>query len=381
MYKSTSMKRTAGIVAWACGSLFTVFCVLYLYVMQSDLLTATQHLLSKGQTVYFPLWGTVIITSVSVVLPYLYRKIIIFPLRFHALYYFPSCLLLGLLTAMVPAGGWSVSLTVGGGALLVWTFLYLFVAWAVMHYPDRQSEKYSLPVYLWPNFILLGVFMVMTGQVGNTNDVCHYRLKMEREITEGLDSCVLETGRLSLHADRGMTAMRVFALSRTGRLGEKLFDYPQYYGSDGLIPDRADSIHACDWTSDLFRHLGGKPGKGAERATRFLELLSEMPSATPAVNDYLLCAYLLDKNLDAFVSVLPRFYVINESLPHYYKEALVLYDRLHTMPVIVYKDEAVETNLNDFLHFAAQFKDKTERSNQCRRMYGNTYWWYYYFQK
>lgn len=375
------MKRTAGIIAWACGSLFTLFSVLYLYVMQSDLLTATQHVLSKGQTEYSPFWGTVVITCVLVVLPYLYRKVVTFPLRFHALYYFPSCLLLGLLTTLAPAGAWSVGLSVGWGALVVWTVAYLFAMWAVMHYPDRQSDKYGLSVYLWPNFFLLCLLLVMTGQLGNTDEICHYRLKMEREIVEGRDSCVLETGRGSLHADRGMTAMRMFSLSRTGQLGEKIFDYPQYYGSDGLMPQLSDTVHACDWTRELYRHLGGRPGRGAERATRFFELLSELPSATPAVKDYLLCAYLLDKNLDGFVQALSRCYAVDGSLPHYYKEALILYDRLHTTPVLVYKDAAIETNLNDFLQYAAQFTNGTERSNQCRRMYGNTYWWYYYYQE
>lgn len=381
MYKTTFMKRTAGIVAWACGSLFTVFSVLYLYVMQSDLLTATQHLLSKGQTMYSPFWGAVIITCVLVVLPYLFRKVVTFPLRFHALYYFPSCLLLGLLAAIVPAGGWAVRLDVALGVPVAWGVFYLFAVWAVMHFPDRQSDKYDLSAYLWPNFFSLCLLLAMTGHIGNTDETCHYRLKMERDITEGRDSCVLETGIGSLHADHGMTAMRMFSLSRTGMLGEKLFDYPQYYGSDGLMPQAADTIHAYDWTKDLYRHLGGKPGRGTERATRFFELLSVQPSATPAVKDYLLCAYLLDKNLDGFVQALPLYYDTDGRLPHYYKEAIVLYDRLHTTPVLVYKDAAIETNLEDFLQYAARFTNRTERSNQCRRMYGNTYWWYYYYQE
>lgn len=381
MYRTTFKKRTAHIVSWACGSLFTIFSGLYLYVMQSDLLTTTQHLLSKGQTVYSPVWGTAIITSVLLLLPYLYRKAVVFPLRFHALYYFPSFLILGLLTAMVPDGAWNVSLSFGYGTVAAYAILYLSVMWMVMHYPDSQTGSQGAFVCLWPNFFILSLFMIMAGHLGNTDDVCHYRLKMERETVEGSDSRVLETGRNSLAADRGMTAMRMFALSRKGILGEKLFDYPQYYGSEGLMPCSSDTVHAYDWVSEFYRYIGGRPGRGAGRATRFFELLSERPTASPAVKDYLLCAYLLDKNPDAFVSALPRFYAVSDSLPHYYKEALVLYGRLHTSPAIVYKDAAIEANMNDFFHYAAQFRDETERSNQCRRMYGNTYWWYYYYQK
>lgn len=381
MHKTSFMKRTARIVSWACGSFFTIFSVLYLYRMQPDSLATTQYVLSMGQTVYSPFWGTTIITFMLLLFPFLLRRVLVLPVRFHALYYFPSCVLLGLLTAMVPDVAGGVGWSAGFVSLTVYIILFLLLTWTVLHFPDRQTEKQDVFADLWPNFLLLSLSFLVTGHLGNTNDVYHYRLKMEKAVVENDDSCTLAIGYRSLEADRSMTAMRMFSLSRNGQLGDKLFDYPQYYGSEGLLPDVADSIHVHNWPKQLFRYLGGKPGKGAERATRFFELLSEMPSATPAVNDYLLCSYLLDKNLNAFVSVLPRIYAIDDRLPLHYKEALVLYDRMHTTPAVVYKDAAIETNLNDFLRFAAQFKDKTERSNQCHRMYGNTYWWYYYFQK
>ena len=69
MYKPTYKKRTARMISWVCGSLFTLFSLLYLFVMQADLLATAQHLLSKGQTVYSPLWGTVIITLLLLLLP------------------------------------------------------------------------------------------------------------------------------------------------------------------------------------------------------------------------------------------------------------------------------------------------------------------------
>ena len=84
---------------------FTLFSLLYLFVMQADLLATAQHLLSKGQTVYSPLWGTVIITLLLLLLQGVFRRIMVYPLRFHALYYFPSCVVLGLLTSIVPQTG------------------------------------------------------------------------------------------------------------------------------------------------------------------------------------------------------------------------------------------------------------------------------------
>lgn len=380
MYRTTFIKKAARMVSWVCGFLFTAFCVLYLYIMQADLLSTAQFLLSEGQTAYSPVWGTAVITVVLLLLVWLYRKVVTFPVRFHAFYYFPPCQFLGCLTSVTSADGWNVYMSFGISSLLVFILLYLAAVWMVMHFPDRSTEKHDMYAYLWPNFLFLSLFMLMTAYTGNTDEVYHYRLKMEREITDGCDSCVLATGRESLAADRNMTAMRMFALSRADLLGEQLFRYPQYYGSDGLMPAPSDTVHVYDWPSEWYKHVGGRPGRGIERAARFFELLSERPSATSAVKDYWLCACLLDKDLDAFAAVLPRFYTVNDSLPHYYKEALSLYGRLRTTPAIVYRNEAVETNMRDFFRYAAQFENETERANQCRRMYGHTYWWYYYYQ-
>lgn len=380
MHESSNKKRTARILEWVCGSLFTLFSLLYLYVMQADLLATAQHLLSKGQTVYSPLWGAVIITWLLWLLQKGYRRAIAYPLRFHALYYFPSCLVLGLLTSIVPRSGWSVQLSAHWVWVLVAVLVYVLVSWIALHYPDRKNSSQSIFSYLWVNFLCLCVQFCVVGGVADTNDVYHYRLKAERYVMDGNDSLALRVGSKSLHADRSLTSMRAFCLSRENLLGEKLFEYPQHYGSEGLMPAAADTIYVNGWLQLLYKHVGGKPGENVRSTTRFLELLSQRPSATPAVADYLLCAYLLDKNLDAFVEALPRYYVLDGSLPLYYKEALVLYSRLHTRPSVVYKDNAVEANMNDFHHFRMQYSDAVERSNQCRRMYGNTYWWYYYYQ-
>lgn len=381
MHESSNKKRTARILGWVCGSLFTLFSLLYLYVMQADLLATAQHLLSKGQTVYSPLWGAVIITWLLWLLQNVYRRTIAYPLRFHALYYFPSCLVLGLLTSIVPREGWEVQLSANWVWVIVSILVYVLVSWIALHYPDRKNGVQSLFPFLWGNFLCLAVQFCVVGGVANTDDVYHYRLKVERYVMEENDSMALHVGEESLQADRSLTALRAFALSREGALGERLFDYPQYYGSEGLMPDSADTIYVHGWLQLLYKHVGGKPGGNVKSATRFFELLSQRPSAEPAARDYLLCAYLLDKNLDAFVAALPRYYGLDAALPLYYKEALVLYSRLHTRPAVVFKDNAVEANLDDFHHFRAQYADPVERSNQCRRMYGNTYWWYYYYQE
>ena len=223
---------------------------------------------------------------------------------------------------------------------------------------------------------------VLHGKQHSQYERCIPLPAQSREIPRRRAGLVGVASRSQIIADRPKPdCHESVALSRENLLGEKLFDFPQYNGSQGLLPSLSDTTYAHDWTKALYKHLGGKPGKNLKDNTRFLELLSQRPSATAAAKDYLLCAYLLDKNLDAFVTVLPRCHEVNDNLPLHYKEALILYNRLHTTPAITYKNSVIETNLNDFLHYGMQYTHATERSNQCRRMYGNTYWWYYYYQK
>ncbi|MCD8318228.1 MAG: DUF6057 family protein, partial [Paraprevotella sp.] len=339
-----------------CGSLFTLFTVLYLSVMQTDLLATAQHLLSKGQTLYSPWAGTGIVTSLLLLFSWVLRKFIRYPLRFHALYYFLPCVVLGLLTSIVPGGGWQVRLSAPAGFVFFCLFLFVVVSWVGLQILDHKHIMLRLFSFLWGNLLLLALQFGMVGAMADTNDVYHYRLRAEKQLVEGRNEAVLQVGRKSLQSDRGLTAIRAFALSRCGMMGDELFEYPQYYGSDGLMPSPSDTAYTYNWASMSYTYVGGRPGKGIHHATLFFERLMQYPSATPAVRDYLLCTYLLDKNLDAFAETLPKYYAVNDSLPLHYKEAVVLYDRLRTNPCVLYNEASVMTNFNDFVSYGMPYK-------------------------
>ena len=56
------MKNQGVLTRVMCTFVFTLFCFYYLYCYQADLLTVTQHILSKGQTHYNHFVGAVLIT-------------------------------------------------------------------------------------------------------------------------------------------------------------------------------------------------------------------------------------------------------------------------------------------------------------------------------
>lgn len=97
--------------------------------------------------------------------------------------------------------------------------------------------------------------------------------------------------------------------------------------------------------------------------------------------DYMLCGYLLDKKLDLFVREITKHYAVNDSvsLPKHYEEALLLYTHLHSTPYIIYKNDVMNADFQDF-----QKLENTILSAQCktalRDTYGNTYWYYYQYE-
>lgn len=97
---SLSYKRAARILTVACGLLFSIFSIVYLFVLQKDVVGALHYSLSQGKTHYSPLVGAIIITVVLLVFRWGINGLMGLKGPVRTLSYFPSCLLLGVLTRM-----------------------------------------------------------------------------------------------------------------------------------------------------------------------------------------------------------------------------------------------------------------------------------------
>lgn len=95
---SLSYKRAARILTVACGLLFSIFSIVYLFVLQKDVVGALHYSLSQGKTHYSPLVGAIIITVVLLVFRWGINGLMGLKGPVRTLSYFPSCLLLGVLT-------------------------------------------------------------------------------------------------------------------------------------------------------------------------------------------------------------------------------------------------------------------------------------------
>ncbi|MBP7105506.1 MAG: hypothetical protein KBA83_10310, partial [Fermentimonas sp.] len=116
------------------------------------------------------------------------------------------------------------------------------------------------------------------------------------------------------------------------------------------------------------------------RPMQYMQLLQNRHRLTRPAIDYLLCGYLLDRNLDAFVRDLRRYYKIDEKLPLHYREALTLYTHLRTNPLLIYHNSVMDTDYQDMIDLQSQFQNQTQRRSTVLDSYGSTYWSYYLYK-
>jgi len=384
--------NTAPLMRLLCALLFVAFTFSYLYFYQADLLTATQHLLSGGQTHYERTIGAVLITVVLYILHLGVLAISRLTHRAHSITYFPSLLALCVLTSIqVHSDG---TFTFGQWHWLSWVLLVLFIVIAYYFRKLSQFEEKIKPFYspirlLWGNVLTMCVMFFLVGLFSNHDDVFHYRMKVESCLLRRDYGGAIEVGKNSLVRDSNLTMLRIQALARKRLLGERLFEYPLCGGSSVMMPD---GKHLKSVFYPSYRFI------------RYPEL------------DYTLCGYLLDKKLDAFAHVmkahaadygLQEFLPVDQTakknksarsnksskaenpeetdttktvlpLPKHYREALVMYCRMHASPVINYHDDVADADYEDFLQIRRGEKDAHRRNSLLRDVYGNTYWYYFF---
>ena len=331
-------------------------------------------------------------------------------------------------------------------------------------YPRGELSKSEEEIRLATvSYMLFAVLMLLTVFIGNSDKIFHCRLKIERELLANRPLDALQEGKKMAEADSSLTSLRIFALSKAGLLGEKLFEYPIVGKSDMLFPNQ----RAVRWIilpdSLLLQHLFGlnpfdltekqeeteinqpvansneeltegsrsiaeqnkqltdgnrlfatknkQLQNGFRTVNKEKQILSEgsrlfdkenqrridfnrsiteknelfsdfaLRTRRKAACDYLLTACLLDKNLNQFALIVRKLYADIRSLPKHYREALILYTHLRSNPIIIYKDDVLDADFKDFQELDKKFSDKNMQRNAVQQVYGNTYWYYYFFQE
>lgn len=376
-----SKSQNTRLIRALCSMLFIAFVFIYVYCYQADLLAFTQHVLSDGRTRYDRLLGALLITAVLYVVHLGVFSLSRLRSYGYALSFFPSSLLLAALT--------DVDLTTPHLYHSFWIWwipiliaAYVVIVWILRQLQSLESGHEDTGLFsrmMCTNVTTLACLMLMVGLVGNGQKSLHQRLGMERMMTEGKWDEASAAGRMTSRPDSSLTMLRAFALAHENKLGERLFDGPLTGGSAALLPHppQTRTLMYPEWR--IYALLGGKPATPMS-TMRYLRRLHEQHLATGAAHDYLLCALLLDKDVDGFAREIGRFYRTQEgNLPRHYREALTLYSHLRSHPQVVWHDDVMEADYQDYQALSRQYSDKTIRANALRDSYGNTYWYYYDF--
>lgn len=371
-----------------CAAVFLAFSFCWLYFFQADVMAAAQHVLSHGRTRYNPLTGALLITLSLQALQLLVYALLRLKKRSHAWTYLPSLLALAVVTDVstdidtafsLGAWWWVVPLV-----LAVWLFIAL-LARGLQEIEPEAEPCGPFSQAMWMNMLLLLVQILVVAAASNTNAVFHFRMRAEAKLLNGDPEGALAAGWESLESDANLQMVRMYALSRTGELGERLFSYPVVAGSSAMLPTAGQSHTILLPEDSIYRYFGARPA-GRMLPMRYLQLLERRDTVVSrAVADYELCGLLIDKKMDAFVSQLQRLYADGDSidmdaLPRHYREALTLYTHLRSNPAVVYHNAVMDEDWDNLQELEAQFPDATERKGRVEDQYRGTYWYYYEYE-
>ena len=379
-YNNRYDNGSTAIMRIACAVAFIVFTFCYLFFSQSYELSVVQHVLSEGQTVYSPMVGALLITTVLFLVKRLVNMYFKVNKRYHWMTYVPSILLLTILTDMSPdidqkftLGIW---IWVAPTVLAVW-FVCIFTVRSITAYEADINSHGLFSRLVWINLFALGIMIMSAGLISGGNDTFHYRAKMEVMMNEHMWDKAAEVGKKSLAVDTSLTMLRCYALARESRLGDEMFKYAVTGNSESMLPmGNVNSRMLLYPVDSVYRFLGAKPFKGM-KAKEYLKGLEKSGYKSKATSDYILCGLLIDRDIDGFVKELSQRYTINDSLPLHYREALIMYTRMRSKPYVVYHNQLMDTDFDDLQKLEESQPDQNARRLAVFDQYYGTYWWYY----
>ena len=369
-----------------CTFVFALFSFFYLYYYQADLMTIMQHVLSEGQTHYNHFVGAVLITIVLLLIQVGVVRLFQRMRLAWAFTFIPSTLLLAMITDVSQSGvasngfiefGW------GGYVLPLCLISYFVVVWLLN--TSGMAEKHSHVFMdqtrqLWVSLSVMLLMMLFVCGWGNSDRVFHDRIHVEQCLVDNDVDEALRTLQQHSDADENLTMLTAYTLSRKGLLAERLFEFPLKGGSALLMPNGNNVGFGLLADTTFYAYLGNAYLQRMS-TMHYLDYQRRHKRLNRRTIDYQLCAYLMDKKLDAFAHNITKYYEVNDSvkLPKHYKEALILYTHLHSNPCIVYHDNVLDADFEDMQKLEKSIADARERQTALRDTYGNTYWYYYMY--
>lgn len=376
------MKNQDMLARMICTFVFTLFSFCYLYDYQADLLTVMQHVFSKGQTHYNHFIGAVLITVMMLIINVgvvrLCRKIRIAT----ALTFVPSAIFLAMLTNVrisytdneLVFGAWRYI-----GVLLI--VLFAVCVWLANKsgFVEALTKSVMQPIRgLWVNLLMMTVILLVICFVGNSNKVYHARIHAEQCLMDKDYTGALKAISRCNTTDSCLTMLTAYTLSRKGELADRLFEFRLLGGSSALMPNGRGLKFELYPERDFYLYLGGY-FRQKMSAKQYISYRLRHGKIEKPMADYILCSFLLERNIDAFAANIGKYYSVSDSaaLPRHYREALTLYTHLRSNPSVIYSSDVMNADFQDYQNMQKAYSNEQERMTALRDTYGNTYWFYY----
>ena len=371
--------RLQRVVMALCAILFAVFSFLFVAKSQSVLLELLYDKVATGKLQYNAyVVGGVISVALTIFALWL-NKFTGFKREWTAFSFMPSAMVLAFITDIdrsLYTGEydylkWIIVLAIGVFAYAAFSFVLRRILFAKIKNVAMSANR-----IIWRNLVLFVILFSLVGFLSNDEENFKREALVASYYKKGDSDNALKVGYLSNVASHSLTVQRAYILAKGGMLGERLFEYPQYYGADGLIPAKEqvsplvpDSVYAL---------LGASPLQGEEALDVFKRALKN-DNVSPAAKDYYLSALLLDRKIVEFTDNVKTLYPDTETanLPKHYQEALVLYSSINGDSVQA--SAAMQEQFNAFKALEAEHEDIFVRGNYLRRHFGRTYWWYFLY--
>lgn len=231
----------------------------------------------------------------------------------------------------------------------------------------KWIDRIGSPLRQW-FFLFLACFLL--GVLTPSDEQTTLERQTARLHALGLNRQALEVGTSYPFTTVRLQALRLQALGNDEQIGQGMFAFPMHYF-------RKEDRTAAYLQLSLPVTQGG---------------LNYLITQKKVVRESPLISALLDGDLTGFAKHLPRRYLNSErsKIPLYFQQALLLYMRLNTHPVINYYDDATDANYRDFVKQQQELRlqyppARRERfsiaeKNKMNYFFGNTYWYYFFYE-
>lgn len=134
-------------------------------------------------------------------------------------------------------------------------FFFLFIALKQRFFPFKSQIK-SYSRWTYTNLIGLSVFCALTASLANGYEDFRYEMVLDYSIEKRDFERAYLAGKGAHHPTREMTILRNFALVLSGKAGDKMFEYTQDWGTNGLFFDYKDGEPSHPSGAYIYSYLG-----------------------------------------------------------------------------------------------------------------------------